>query len=366
MSDLRPKVITVVGDGTHRHPDKTVAVAEWIAQSGHHLLTGGGGGVMEEVSRAFCESEGRRRLAVGITPGHVDCQTQPWRYQTKGWLYPNSSVELAIFTHLLGEDPESDTSRNHINILSADLIVALPGGAGTHAEIQLAKKYNKPVLLFLTEKDTILGKKPATLAAEGFTVIYEFPDLLQAANSILDPDWTARQPVRIQLKNAAVRSWRWHDAASLVQYANDRAVSRNLHDGFPSPYLLRDARRWLTRALSVFPETNFAIEVDGEAAGGIGFHPKEGLYHRSAEVGYWLGQAHWGRGIATDALSNITDYAFRNFSHLSRLYAHVFDWNVASMRVLEKAGFTREGVLRKSAQKAGRVIDMILYSRIRE
>ena len=145
----RRSVVAVVGDGTQAFPDKSIWVAEWVAQSGCHLLTGGGGGVMEATTEAFCGSMGRQGVAIGVIPGRIEARGDRLLYRTKGSAYPNEFVELAIFTHLAGDDPEGDRSRNHINILSADLVIALPGGRGTHAEIQLARKYGKPLLLFL-------------------------------------------------------------------------------------------------------------------------------------------------------------------------------------------------------------------------
>src|SRR5690606_7656580 len=112
-----------------------------------------------------------------------------------------------------------------------------------------------------------------------------------------------------QLTGALVRPWRWGDEASLVRHANNRKVWRNLLDTFPHPYTEADAREWLERrATPEAPVTNFAIEVDGEAAGGIGLRLGEDVARRSAEIGYWLGEAHWGRGIATEAVRALTDY----------------------------------------------------------
>lgn len=109
--------------------------------------------------------------------------------------------------------------------------------------------------------------------------------------------------------------------------------------------------------------TSWAIEVDGLAVGGIGVTLKEGIYLKSAEFGYWLGEPYWGRGTMTEAVKAVSSYAMRRFG-LIRLEAPVFEWNPASMRVLEKCGFVREGVLRASAVKDGQVIDRVLYALI--
>ena len=126
---FRRKVVAVVGDGANAHREKSRLVGEWIAQSGYSF-TGGGGGVMAAVTESFVESYGREGIAVGIIPGSVRTQNGRTEYQTKGSAYPNYSVEIAVFTHLPGEDPEGERSRNHINVLSADLVVALPAVLG--------------------------------------------------------------------------------------------------------------------------------------------------------------------------------------------------------------------------------------------
>src|SRR4051812_16990383 len=104
--DFRRKVITVVGDGANRHRDKSIVVAEWIAQSGYHLLTGGGGGVMASVTETFVECINREGVAIGIIPGTSSARGERLDYRTKGSAYPNYSVELAVYTHLPGENPE--------------------------------------------------------------------------------------------------------------------------------------------------------------------------------------------------------------------------------------------------------------------
>ena len=171
--------------------------------------------------------------------------------------------------------------------------------------------------------------------------------------------------MEFKLTSCTVRSWEWRDRDSLVRYANNRNVSINLRDLFPHPYTQADARNWLDRVVGVKPETNFAIVVDEEAMGGIGFTIQNDVGYRSAEIGYWLGEEFWGRGIATEALIAVTEQAFSTYD-LCRLYAHVFDWNPASARVLEKAGYTFEGRLKKSVTKNGQTIDQLMYAIIRD
>ncbi len=170
--------------------------------------------------------------------------------------------------------------------------------------------------------------------------------------------------VRLALTESCVRDWRPEDAPSVARHANDRRVWINLRDQFPHPYALSDAERFIARATAEDPVTSFAIEVAGEAGGGIGLRLQEDVFRRSAEIGFWLAEPHWGRGIMTEAVRAFTDHAFAAFD-LCRLYAGVFEWNPASMRVLEKAGYTLEGRLRRSVTKDGQTIDRLLYAIVR-
>ena len=167
--------------------------------------------------------------------------------------------------------------------------------------------------------------------------------------------------MELRLERCTVRSWRPDDAASLVRHANNRNVWRNLRDRFPHPYTSADAEAWLRLMSETVPETNLAIDVGGAAVGGIGFTIQEDVYRRSAELGYWLGEEFWGRGITTEAVRAVTTHAFATHD-LCRLYAGVFEWNAASARVLEKAGFVCEGRLRRSVVKDGQIIDQFLYA----
>jgi ribosomal-protein-alanine N-acetyltransferase len=113
------------------------------------------------------------------------------------------------------------------------------------------------------------------------------------------------------------------------------------------------------------PETHFAIVVQDQAVGGVGFAIQEDVFRRSAEIGYWLGEEFWGRGIATEAVRAVTEHAFAHHD-LCRIYAGVFEWNPVSMRVLEKAGYAYEGRMRRSVTKAGSIIDQMVYAIVRE
>jgi RimJ/RimL family protein N-acetyltransferase len=158
-----------------------------------------------------------------------------------------------------------------------------------------------------------------------------------------------------------VRSWRAGDLDALVRHADNSAVAQNLRDAFPSPYTRADGESWLAFAAQRQPESNFAIECDGEAVGGIGLQLGRDIERVSAEIGYWLGESVWGRGIATAALVGLTQFAFDAFG-LTRIFALPFEDNLASRRVLEKAGFVLEAVLRRSAVKNGRIRQQALYA----
>jgi ribosomal-protein-alanine N-acetyltransferase len=171
--------------------------------------------------------------------------------------------------------------------------------------------------------------------------------------------------MELELNGCRIRSWRAGDAPSLAHHADNRNIWLNVRDRFPHPYTLADAEAWVARAPAAEPETQFAIEVGGEAAGGVGVFLQEDVERFSAEIGYWLGEAHWGRGIATAVVRRFTDYAFEAFD-LCRIYANVFAWNPASGRVLAKAGYQLEGRLRQSAVKDGQVLDGLLYATVRQ
>jgi [ribosomal protein S5]-alanine N-acetyltransferase len=167
--------------------------------------------------------------------------------------------------------------------------------------------------------------------------------------------------MRIPLARAEIRSWQLTDAESVAVHANNRKIWRNLRDAFPFPYTIDDASTYIQSALTREPETRFAIVVDGRAVGSIGFLLHGDVERVSAEIGYWLGEPFWGRDIMSEAVRATTQYAVQNHQ-LTRIYALPFEWNQASCRVLEKAGYTLEGRLRRSAIKDGQVIDQFLYA----
>ncbi len=162
-----------------------------------------------------------------------------------------------------------------------------------------------------------------------------------------------------------LRPWQPSDIHALAKYANNRNIWRNLRNGFPHPYTLEDARTYTERVTVESPVTSFAIASASEAAGGISIQRQGDVARRSAEIGYWLGEPFWGKGIATKATLAIVEYAFARFD-LVRRHAGVFEWNPASARVLEKAGFTLESRERKSVTKDGQTIDAFVYALIRD
>ena len=162
-----------------------------------------------------------------------------------------------------------------------------------------------------------------------------------------------------------LRPWQPGDEPALVRHGGDRDVWRNLTDRFPHPYTHEEAVRWIAVARDEVPDGGaLAIELDGEAVGGVGFERKEDLARLSAEVGYWLGRSVWGRGLATEAVRLLSAHAFAT-RDLERLQATVLVWNPASARVLEKCGYAREARLRRAAAKDGEVVDTWLYARLR-
>ncbi len=168
--------------------------------------------------------------------------------------------------------------------------------------------------------------------------------------------------MQIKLDFCCLRPWREGDQESLARQANNPRVARHLRDRFPQPYTLADADAWVALAAQESPPLNLAIVVKQRAVGGIGIVPGTDIHRVSAEVGYWLGQRYWGRGIATCALRALKRYAFAEFTDINRLFAHVDADHLASIRVLEKAGFRCEGELLESAIKRGKIIDQFLYA----
>ncbi len=155
------------------------------------------------------------------------------------------------------------------------------------------------------------------------------------------------------------------DASSIVVYADNPRVAANLRDIFPHPYHLEDAERFLQGVTEQAPRTVFAIATESEAIGVIGLTLGEDVHRFTAELGYWLGEPFWGRGIMTDAVRAVVEHGFSELG-LLRIYAEPYAGNLGSARVLEKAGFELEGRMRAGVFKDGRILDQLLYSVVNE
>lgn len=152
------------------------------------------------------------------------------------------------------------------------------------------------------------------------------------------------------------------DKISLAKHANNKKISDNLRDRFPNPYSEDDAEWFINFVLSDNePIKNFIIEINGEAAGAIGVLPNNDIYRLNAEMGYWLGEEFWGKGIMTNVIKATIKYAFENLA-IKRIYATPFATTVGSIKALEKAGFIREATIKKGVIKNGRILDYYIYS----
>lgn len=168
--------------------------------------------------------------------------------------------------------------------------------------------------------------------------------------------------MRRVLERCELRPFTPEDAPSLARLANDVSVWRYLRDAFPYPYRLEHAVAYIAHSLELPPGCNMAIAIGGEAVGAIGLKLGTDVERVSAELGYWLGAPFRGRGVMSEAVRAFTDDSFERFS-LTRIFAVPFAGNLASCRVLERAGFTLEGTLRRSAIKDGQITDQRLYAR---
>lgn len=158
-----------------------------------------------------------------------------------------------------------------------------------------------------------------------------------------------------------LRPWRMEDLDTLVGFANNFNISRFMTDMFPHPYSHESGKRFIENATKNAPPNILAIEIDGKASGGIGIHPQADVYRMNAELGYWLAEPFWGKGIITEAIKKMVDYAFSNFD-ITRIYARPFGTNVGSQKALEKAGFNLEARMSKTFFKNGEYLDELIYA----
>ena len=168
--------------------------------------------------------------------------------------------------------------------------------------------------------------------------------------------------MELTLERCTIRDYRPSDAESLAKHANNRKIWLGLRDAFPHPYTIEDANNFLQGSIPGLPRIHFCIEIGGEAVGGIGLRPGEDVHRHTAEFGYWLAEEFWGQGIMSEAVPAFVNYCFKEFS-LNRIFAMPHSKNPASVRVLEKAGFTLEGRLHKNVVKDGQVLDSLLYAK---
>ena len=161
--------------------------------------------------------------------------------------------------------------------------------------------------------------------------------------------------------NFTLRPFRDSDLASLVKYANNYNIAKFLTNQFPHPYTDDDGRKFISSVSNNDPANVFAIEVNGEATGAIGIFPQSDIHEKNAEMGYWLAEQFWGNGIITRAIGEIVEYGFKTFD-ITRIFARPFSTNLASHRVLEKAGFVCEARLKNALYKNGEYMDELIYS----
>jgi ribosomal-protein-alanine N-acetyltransferase len=163
------------------------------------------------------------------------------------------------------------------------------------------------------------------------------------------------------LERCTVRHWQRDDAASLAKHADNRSVWLGLRDLFPHPYTIEHANEYIRRVTSKEVVSEFCIEIQGLAVGGIGLRMGQDVHRYTAELGYWLSKDFWGRGIASEAVPAVAQYCFEHFQ-LRRIYAEPYANNPASVRVLQKAGFVLEGRLKNNVFKDGQILDSLLYA----
>lgn len=164
-----------------------------------------------------------------------------------------------------------------------------------------------------------------------------------------------------------IREWKISDAGNLAQMLNNPNILNNLRDGLPYPYTEKDAEEYIEAMLSSDKTKTFAfaITVNDIVVGSIGVFRCDNIHFRTAEMGYYIGEPYWGKGLGTSAVKQVCSYIFQN-TDIIRIFAEPFAYNTASCRILEKAGFQFEGIMRSNAVKNGKIIDMKMYSRIKE
>jgi len=154
------------------------------------------------------------------------------------------------------------------------------------------------------------------------------------------------------------------DISNLAILANNEKISINLTDAFPNPYTVEDAKKFIEMVNGQNPKTFFAIEYKGQYAGNISLMPKTDVYRNTAEIGYFIGEPFWNKGIMTKAVNLICDFGFNKLK-IVRIQTGIFEYNQASQRVLEKCGFTKEAVFEKAITKNGIIYSEIRYAKVK-
>jgi len=158
-----------------------------------------------------------------------------------------------------------------------------------------------------------------------------------------------------------LRPWNINDLDSLVSYANNPNIARNMTDMFPHPYSIENGKAFIANATKETPYHLLSIEVESKAAGGIGLHLQKDIFRKNAELGYWLAEPFWGKGIITRAIIQMSEYGFKTFD-IDRIFARPFGTNIASQKALQKAGFILEATFEKTFFKNGEYIDELVYA----
>jgi RimJ/RimL family protein N-acetyltransferase len=163
------------------------------------------------------------------------------------------------------------------------------------------------------------------------------------------------------IPTVTLRPWMDSDLSALVALANNFSIAKNMTDQFPFPYTVDHGKAFLEFAGSHNPIRILAIEAEGSVAGSIGIHPQTDIMRNNAELGYWLGEPYWGRSIASVAVRKMVAYGFQSFE-INRIFARPFGTNIASQRVLRKAGFILEGRFEKTIIKNGELLDELIFA----
>lgn len=163
-----------------------------------------------------------------------------------------------------------------------------------------------------------------------------------------------------------IRKWEITDAEDIAASLSNKKILDNLRDGLPYPYTEQDARKFISSMLAADENDTFAyaITVDGNVIGSIGAFRQGNIHRQTAELGYYIAEEYWGKGIMTEAVKLLCEYIFSH-TDIIRIYAEPFAHNIGSQRVLEKAGFQYEGTLRANAVKNGEVMDMKMYAKVK-